>query len=50
MYSMLKVLIQNKRYDKNTIKRKLDIYLLSNSITEEEYKELNNMLIMYDNK
>lgn len=50
MYNMLKVLIQNKRYDKNTIKRKLDIYLLSNSITEEEYKDLNNMLIIYDNK
>lgn len=40
MYNILKTLIENKRYEKNSIIRKLDVYLLTNRISEDEYKEL----------
>jgi hypothetical protein len=39
-YEMCKILIQKGRYEKNDMLRKLDIFLLGNRITEEEYKEL----------
>ena len=44
MYSTLKNLIQNRRYQTEIIQRKLDIYLLANRISEEEYTELIAMI------
>lgn len=40
MYNTLKKLIENGRYEIESMKRKLDIYLLANRISEDEYKEL----------
>jgi hypothetical protein len=39
-YEMCKILIQKGRYEKNDMLRKLDIFLLGDRITEEEYTEL----------
>ncbi len=44
MYNTLKRLIENGRYETESMKRKLDIYLLANRISEEEYTELITML------
>lgn len=43
-YKMCKILIENKRYEKESILKKLDLFLLGNRITEEEYKELISMI------
>lgn len=39
-YQMCKLLIEKGRYEKEDMKRKLDVFLLGDRITEEEYKEL----------
>lgn len=40
-YLACKTLIENKRYkSKEDMKRKIDLFLLGDSITEEQYKEL----------
>ena len=41
---MCKILIENKRYGKEDMLKKIDLFLLANRITEEEYKELINIL------
>ena len=43
MYNTLKSLIENKIYEKDTIIRRLNIYLLANKITQKQYEELNNL-------
>lgn len=37
---MCKTLIQKNRYEKDDMTQKLDIFLLGNRITEEQYTEL----------
>lgn len=39
-YGYLKKIIANGNYDKEDIKDKLDVFLLANRITDEQYKEL----------
>ncbi len=40
MYDTLKTLIENNRYTKTEIQKKLNVYLKAAKITEEEYTEL----------
>jgi len=39
-YARLKKLIENGTYDKESMMSKMDIFLLNNRITEEQYNEL----------
>lgn len=39
-YTMCKTLISRNRYVKEDMANKLDLFLLGNRITEEEYREL----------
>lgn len=43
-YEMCKTLIQKNRYEKDDMTQKLDIFLLGNRITEEQYTELVGMM------
>lgn len=43
-YKMCKTLIEKKRYEKDDMLEKLDVFLLANRITKEEYEELVGML------
>lgn len=43
-YDMCKTLIQKNRYEKDDMTQKLDIFLLGNRITEEQYTELVGMM------
>ena len=40
IYKLCKKEIENGNYDKEDMKKKLDIYLLKNRITNEQYEEL----------
>ena len=39
-YGYCKKIIEIGKYDKNEMKDKLDVFLLANRITDEQYKEL----------
>lgn len=39
-YARLKKLITNGAYDKESMMSKLDVFLMANRITEEQYQEL----------
>lgn len=39
-YARLKKLIENGVYDKESMLSKLDVFLMANRITEEQYNEL----------
>ena len=39
-YGYCKKIIASGKYDKNEMKDKLDVFLLANRITDDEYKEL----------
>lgn len=43
-YQMCKTLIEKGRYEKESMQSKLDLFLLGNRITEEEYNELVKMM------
>ena len=43
-YEMCKILINKKRYIKEDMLNKLDIFLLGNRITDEQYSELITMM------
>ena len=43
-YKVCKRLIQNGNYEKEDMLIKLDVFLLNNRITQEEYNELVNLL------
>lgn len=43
-YTRLKKIIQQGTFDKNDLMNKIDIFLLANRITEDQYKELINLL------
>ena len=43
-YEMCKILIEKKRYTKEDMMSKLDIFLLGNRITEEQYTGLVAMM------
>lgn len=43
-YSLCKKLIVKGNYDKDDMLNKLDVFLLANRITEDEYKELTEMI------
>ena len=44
-YARLKKLIENGAYDKENMLNKLDIFLMANRITEEQYNELVRMIV-----
>ena len=44
MYNVCKKLILTGNYDKADMSNKLDIYLLKNRITEEQYTELIDLM------
>ena len=44
MYNICKKMILNGNYDKDDMINKLDIYLLKNRITEEQYTELIDLM------
>ena len=44
MYNVCKKMILNGNYEKEDILKKLDIYLLLNRITAEQYTELIDMI------
>lgn len=43
-YEMCKILITNNRYEKEDMLQKLDIFLLGNRITQEQYTELVDLM------
>ena len=43
-YGYCKKIIASGKYDKNEMKDKLDIFLLANRITDEQYKELTQLI------
>lgn len=43
-YSRLKKLIENGNYEKESMMSKLDVFLLANRITSEQYNELVNLM------
>ena len=43
-YGYCKKIIASGRYDKNSMKDKLDVFLLAERITDDEYKELMQMM------
>ena len=43
-YKMCKTLIEKKRYEKEDMLEKLDIFLIANRITKEEYEELTKII------
>ena len=43
-YGYCKKIIASGRYDKNSMKDKLDVFLLAVRITDDEYKELMQMM------
>jgi len=43
-YEMCKTLITNNRYEKEDMLQKLDIFLLGDRITQEEYSELISLM------
>ena len=44
IYENIKILIESGNYQKEDILKKLDIYLLLNRITAEQYQELVNLI------
>ena len=48
-YGYCKKIIASGRYDKNSMKDKLDVFLLAERITDDEYKELMQMGVVSDN-
>lgn len=44
MYNICKKIILNGNYDKEDISKKLDIFLLKNKLTLEEYQELISLI------
>ena len=44
IYDNLKILIESGNYEKEDILKKLDIYLLLNRITTEQYQEIVELL------
>lgn len=44
-YAICKILIINNRYTYDDMYAKLDLFLMLNRITEEEYVELTGMLV-----
>lgn len=44
MYNVCKKMILNGNYEKEDMMNKLDIYLLKNRITEEQYTELIDLI------
>lgn len=44
IYKMLKAKIENGTYDKEDLLKKMDVYLLKNRITEEQYHELYELM------
>lgn len=43
-YALCKKLIANNNYDKSELINKLDVFLLAGRISEEEYKELMDLI------
>lgn len=43
-YTRLKKIVQQGTFNKNDLMNKIDIFLLANRITEDQYKELVNLL------
>lgn len=43
-YARLKKLIENGAYDKESMMSKLDVFLMANRITEEQYNELVSLM------
>ena len=43
-YGYCKKIIASGRYDENSMKDKLDVFLLAERITDDEYKELMQMM------
>ena len=43
-YALCKKLIANNNYDKSELINKLDVFLLAGRITEQEYKELTELI------
>lgn len=44
IYKMLKTKIEKGTYDKEDLLKKMDVYLLKDRITEEQYNELFEMM------
>lgn len=44
IYKMLKTKIERGTYDKDDLLKKMDLYLLKDRITEEQYNELFGMM------
>ncbi|MDY4081154.1 MAG: hypothetical protein SOY97_05950 [Candidatus Metalachnospira sp.] len=44
IYKLVRKTIENGDYDKDSLIQKLDVYLLRNRITSEQYEELTGMM------
>ena len=49
-YARLKKLISRGAYDKEDMMNKLDVFLMANRITEEQYQELDHTYILKKHK
>lgn len=43
-YNLLKRVIQNGGYDKTDVQNKMDVFLMFNRITQDQYKELQGLI------
>lgn len=43
-YNLLKRVIQNGGYDKTDVLNKMDVFLMFNRITQDQYKELHDLI------
>lgn len=44
IYRLMKTMITRGTYDKADMLKKMDVFLLNNRISEEEYNELNTLM------
>lgn len=44
IYKLIKRIIETGNYDKTDIQNKLDVYLVFDRITQEQYEELSGMM------
>lgn len=44
IYKLCKKVILGSNYEKEDMQKKLDVYLLCNRITQEQYEELTNLM------
>lgn len=50
IYNLLKIKIEKGNFNKEQLLKKIDVYLLNNRITENNYKELISLIEIHQQK